>query len=115
MNACTEPQITKQASNGLNQSFHLFVPAELVFFTGHFPDFPILPGVVQIDWAINLADKTQLTGAFSGIMRLKFIHPITGDRTIRLDLAYASNGQQMEFKYYETAGLFSSGTLLFEG
>ena len=115
MNACTEPQITKQSNNGLNQSFHLFVPAELVFFTGHFPDFPILPGVVQIDWVIGLADKAQLTGAFSGISRLKFIHPITGDRNIRLDLVYAPDGKQIQFKYLEAAGLFSSGILLFEG
>ena len=33
----------------------LALPGHLAVFAGHFPGNPILPGVVQIDWAMRLA------------------------------------------------------------
>ena len=33
----------------------LRVPADLACFPDHFPGFPLLPGVVQLDWALALA------------------------------------------------------------
>ena len=33
----------------------LAVPAEHPAFAGHFPGRPVLPGVVQLDWAVRLA------------------------------------------------------------
>jgi 3-hydroxymyristoyl/3-hydroxydecanoyl-(acyl carrier protein) dehydratase len=34
---------------------HLALPADHGAFAGHFPGRPILPGVVQLDWAVQLA------------------------------------------------------------
>lgn len=35
----------------------LHMPQDLIYFEGHFPGFQILPGVVQLDWAIHFACK----------------------------------------------------------
>ncbi|HEY1723643.1 MAG TPA: hypothetical protein VGG27_20535 [Magnetospirillaceae bacterium] len=40
----------------------LDVPRGHSAFAGHFPTRPILPGVVQIDWAVRLGDTFLHTG-----------------------------------------------------
>jgi len=58
---------------GQKLSATLFLPENLVYFDGHFEDMPILPGVVQIHWAIELAcEHLKIEGEFIGVDILKF-------------------------------------------
>ena len=42
-------------------------------FKGHFPELPVLPGVVQAHWALQLAELLGFDPAsFSGFPRVKF-------------------------------------------
>jgi len=53
------------------------VPPELSCFAGHFPDVPVVPGVLQLDWAMQLA--SQLLGAAppaEGLESVKFRAPL---------------------------------------
>ena len=51
----------------------LEVPERLAFLEGHFSDFPLVPGVVMVQWAIESArDRFDGLGDFQGIERLKF-------------------------------------------
>ena len=49
------PQIlvVRHRANGVD--IDVLVNPDLVWFDGHFPGRPILPGVVQIDWALAMA------------------------------------------------------------
>ena len=53
------------------------VAADSPFFEGHFPEFALLPGVVQIQWALEAASRywrTPLT--LQAAKALKFMSPI---------------------------------------
>lgn len=50
------PTITGQRPHGDGGiALELGLPSDLLWFQGHFPDFPILPGVVQIHWVLHFA------------------------------------------------------------
>src|SRR5262245_39055720 len=53
--------------------FEFTAPRDLVYFSGHFRDLPILAGVVQIDWVIAYGRQGfVLPSAFRGIGSRKF-------------------------------------------
>jgi 3-hydroxymyristoyl/3-hydroxydecanoyl-(acyl carrier protein) dehydratase len=47
------PRRFPRAASGASATYRLRVPPTLEHFRGHFPGFPILPGVVQLDWAVR--------------------------------------------------------------
>ncbi|GGX86765.1 AMP-binding protein [Litchfieldella qijiaojingensis] len=51
----------------------LEVPERLIFLEGHFEEYPLVPGVVMVQWAIELAGESfGELGEFQGVERLKF-------------------------------------------
>ena len=91
------------------------IPSELAYFKDHFPGQPILPGVVQLDWAIAVADKAGIRGTIVAIERLKFTHLILPEKPV--ELLIQSLAQQPGFTFsYQHAGLvFSSGKIVHAG
>ncbi|MDR2450381.1 MAG: AMP-binding protein [Candidatus Accumulibacter sp.] len=78
----------------------LKLPADLVWFAGHFPDLPVLPGVVQIDWAAHYG-KLYLgfDATASDVSRLKFQNLIRPGDSPRLELLPRRGGSELEFRY----------------
>ncbi|HKP94990.1 MAG TPA: hypothetical protein VJ385_04460, partial [Fibrobacteria bacterium] len=92
----------------------LDVPAELEHFRGHFPRLALLPGVVQLDWAIR--EGARLFGPFGpfrGLQALKFQRPILPGMRISLELAPLKDRSGVAFKYDSKEGRHASGQALF--
>ncbi|WP_175702334.1 AMP-binding protein [Burkholderia ambifaria] len=69
--------------------YELRVPPTLAHFDGHFPGLPILPGVVQIDWAARLAGREMpAVREIRSIEHLKFKAPVPPGAVLALRLAH---------------------------
>jgi 3-hydroxymyristoyl/3-hydroxydecanoyl-(acyl carrier protein) dehydratase len=70
------------------------VPADLLYFCGHFPGDPLLPGVAQLDRLAvpRAAGRWPDLGPLVKIKRLKFIGPIRPGDRVRLRLERRSPG-----------------------
>jgi 3-hydroxymyristoyl/3-hydroxydecanoyl-(acyl carrier protein) dehydratase len=93
----------------------LLIPATLVYFRGHFPDFPILPGIVQLDWAIQYGKHNFALGpVLPTTIRIKFRKPIRPNHRVTLSLKYLRARNRVEFNYADADGACSSGQIGFE-
>jgi acyl-coenzyme A synthetase/AMP-(fatty) acid ligase/3-hydroxymyristoyl/3-hydroxydecanoyl-(acyl carrier protein) dehydratase len=94
--------------------FELTAPANLLYFDGHFDDMPILPGVVQVDWAIALGrDCFALPPRFAGLHALKFQRVIQPEQLVHLELEHDAAKGSLSFRYVSSAGQHASGRIVF--
>ncbi|MGP0171795.1 AMP-binding protein [Pseudomonas sp. NCHU5208] len=94
----------------------LSVPLDLAHFTGHFPKTPVLPGVVQVDWAQHLARQliTDLPPSFAGMEVLKFQQLVRPGDTLQLSLRFDAERGKLYFAYHNGEAACSSGRILLE-
>lgn len=90
------------------------LPTDLFYFEGHFDIVSILPGVVQVDWAIKNARKYfEMLPQFRAIHVLKFERVIRVDTVLFLELIYDKEKGNLNFRYYSPNGQHSSGRIVF--
>ncbi|TLX60917.1 AMP-binding protein [Stutzerimonas nosocomialis] len=91
----------------------LGVPVDLAHFTGHFPGTPVLPGVVQIDWALSLARQLMdLPPLFRGMEVLKFQQLARPGDRLHLTLRFDRERNKLHFAYRNGDAPCSSGRIL---
>jgi acyl-coenzyme A synthetase/AMP-(fatty) acid ligase/3-hydroxymyristoyl/3-hydroxydecanoyl-(acyl carrier protein) dehydratase len=104
------PQLREVERGDAHVSLELTAPQDLLYFDGHFDVAPILPGVVQVDWAIHYGRQYfVMAPVFKGISQLKFQQVIVPGKPVRLELAYDAAKQVLRFAYTSEAGAHSSG------
>jgi len=94
----------------------LLVPLDLAHFSGHFPQTPVLPGVVQIDWAQQLARRLikDLPTRFCGMEVLKFQQLARPGDRLQLTLRFDAARGKLYFAYRNGDAPCSSGRILLE-
>ncbi|WP_417761862.1 3-hydroxyacyl-ACP dehydratase FabZ family protein [Shewanella sp.] len=94
--------------------WQLVVPADYPAFEGHFSDHPILPGVVQLDWAIQLGCQYfGYTAAVAQVEVLKFQQLIQPDATVTLTVQHLANKHKLQFHFSDGERRYASGRLAF--
>ena len=97
----------------------LDVPAQIAHFEGHFVEQGVLPGVVQIHWAVHFARSYfSMPPLFKGMDAIKFQAVILPDARVTLTLKYRADKHQLSFSYVGTnaqgdARAHSSGRISF--
>lgn len=110
--------VVQQTQAGIVQ-FALELPHNLVYFDGHFPGNPVLPGVVQIHWAVHYATTIWGDlGEFNGLEAIKFQQLVLAGMPLTLELEYVRDKRKLYFSYRNgseatKSGTCSSGRILF--
>ncbi len=93
----------------------LLISADLDYFNGHFPEAPILAGVVQLDWAVNFGrQELSMPYPVKDIEVLKFQVVITPGMTVTLTLEKTAP-TKFSFSYVSQKGQHASGRVLLDG
>ncbi|MGF6168352.1 acyl-coenzyme A synthetase/AMP-(fatty) acid ligase/3-hydroxymyristoyl/3-hydroxydecanoyl-(acyl carrier protein) dehydratase [Pseudomonas moraviensis] len=107
------PEVLEQSETEGEWSLQLSVPPDLAYFSGHFPKAPVLPGVVQVEWALNLGRQLlNLTGPFAGMEVLKFQQLVRPGDEIQLHLRFDPERSKLYFAYRNDTATCSSGRIL---
>ena len=110
-----DPQIVRESIAPTRAEFEINVPEELFYLQGHFPQQPILPGVIQIHWAIQLAaSRLGVKPLFGGIEALKFHRVIRPLTPLKLTLEQAEKTGKLHFSYLSDLGMHSTVRMVFE-
>jgi 3-hydroxymyristoyl/3-hydroxydecanoyl-(acyl carrier protein) dehydratase len=114
--ASTLPDVVGRDDTRSEQILFVYVRRDLPWFEGHFPGDPILPAVVQIDWAIYFGVRSKRQNGldldrFSGLSRLKFRAAIAPDTVLQLTLSSAD--ESLLYTYESRDGLHSKGKIRF--
>ncbi|MEX3941417.1 AMP-binding protein [Paraburkholderia sp. BR10937] len=93
-------ELLAQWDGAEGRSFELRVPHALVHFAGHFPGLPILPGVVQVDWAMRFArDWVPGVRALASVDQLKFTMPVPPGVLLKLVLKHDAARRRVAFAW----------------
>ncbi|MBK5526134.1 acyl-CoA synthetase family protein [Pseudomonas sp. TH06] len=107
------PEVLEQIETEGEWSLQLSVPPDLAYFSGHFPKAPVLPGVVQVEWALNLGRQLlNLNGPFVGMEVLKFQQLVRPGDEIQLHLRFDPERSKLYFAYRNDTATCSSGRIL---
>jgi len=88
--------------------------ASLAVFDGHFPQAAILPGVAQLDWAVQLAREVfAVPRHFLRMEALKFQRVARPGDVVRLDLEWHPERVTLVFRYTSVHGPHASGRVVF--
>jgi hypothetical protein len=109
-----EPAVRVLERDEARVLLELNVPSDLLYFDGHFGVAPVLPGVVQVDWAIRYGMAyLGSAGSFAGMQALKFQQMIRPEQPVRLELSRDAAKGSLAFRYFSEAGAHASGRILF--
>ncbi|MEN5044966.1 AMP-binding protein [Pseudomonas koreensis] len=107
------PEMLEQVEADGEWSLQLSVPPDLAYFSGHFPKAPVLPGVVQVEWALKLGRQLlNLPGKFAGMEVLKFQQLVRPGDEIQLHLRFDPERGKLYFAYRNDTATCSSGRII---
>ena len=108
-----EIHATERTARGVLLTINL--PPDFTYFQGHFATCPLLPGVVQVGWAIELGRAhVPFEGRFRAMRTVKFMRVIQPCTQLKLQLDYTAEKRELEFLYELEGRHCSSGTVLFD-
>lgn len=92
----------------------LTIPANLYYFEGHFPDAPILAGVIQVHWAMEYIQEhfNLKIEDHKSVDALKFQVIIAPEYQVKLTLKKMSD-TKVSFNYSSEHGAHTSGRVVY--
>lgn len=109
------PDVVTASRGEGKASLLLRVPADLLYFEGHFPVAAILPGVVQLKWANHFGlEYLGFAGEFSRLEAVKFQQVVRPGQELYLELELKGDKDKLAFRYHSAAGQHASGRIVMQ-
>jgi len=109
------PRVVSREVDADSVRLHLEVDEQLDWFQGHFPEFAVLPGVVQLHWAVIFArEHFALEGNPRDVQRLKFKSVVVPPAAMSLTVT-RSGPSDVSFLFEGDGKQYSEGRLRFPG
>jgi len=106
------PNVSSVQRDGDVIHLELTIPEELFWFRGHFPEFPILPGVIQLDWVLTFSrEHFDTPSAMGQEFQVKFNQPILPSDALTLTIALERDRNRLRFSYSRRGETCSSGNV----
>ena len=100
------------AQDGDEAEIAITLSPDLIWFRGHFPDQPVLPGIAQVHIAVQWAEKLWAwSPAGANLTRLKFRKILKPNESVRLSLARDVAKQTLRFAFQLRDLVVSEGTI----
>lgn len=93
----------------------LMFPATSDYYDGHFPEFKLLPAVVQVDMVLRLARNfLDVPKELSKMNRTRFVSPILPDVPVVVKITYDADAGKVAFAFTSVDGetSYSNGSLI---
>lgn len=113
--AVTQPERLGCVRTADKITLRLRVPVDLGYLDGHFPEFPVVPGVVQAKWVwTTAAELLGRAAPLKAMEAVKFKEMLLPGREFSLSVQVLRKGSEEKLVYDISDGdvLFSSGRLI---
>ncbi len=108
------PTIVAERHDAERCELDILVEAGNPWFRGHFPQFAILPGVVQIGWAEHYARSFYgFDAGIAALEQVKFKRPILPGAKLTLALKPDMAARRVRYEYRDAEASYSAGVLQF--
>jgi 3-hydroxymyristoyl/3-hydroxydecanoyl-(acyl carrier protein) dehydratase len=109
------PEVLTKTTDENQITLQLLVPTDLDYFNGHFPNAPILAGVVQLHWVVEFSKKYFSLNSLEvkNTEVLKFQVVIIPGQNLTLTLIKKA-ANKVRFSYTSDKGQHASGRVIFE-
>ena len=90
------------------------IAANSPWFSGHFPDDPILPGIAQLKMVADLVtSSTEDTLRMTGVSRVKFRKIVRPEEVLDIHVTCGNKAEQYTFKITSGSDDVCSGWMYF--
>lgn len=109
-----QPVIVQKEISQNRVEYCLKIPQDLAYFEGHFNTMPVVPGVVQLKWAVDLARADLgLKGDVSQGSQIKFMKLMRPNDLVSLLLEFNADTSTVSYRYKAGDASYSSGRMTF--
>lgn len=105
-----EPVVLSEKREAAAWEAELVFPPDDLYFTGHFPNFPLLAGVVQLGTVQRLVRSLRGTGDVKSVKKMKFTGVICPGDVVRLRLDFRSEAETA-YTYFKGVQVCASGII----
>jgi 3-hydroxymyristoyl/3-hydroxydecanoyl-(acyl carrier protein) dehydratase len=114
-----ERELLKEEAGFFKKSAHLqiYLPEQLPCFVGHFPDYPLVPAYVQLEWMRQFSVRYfAICGNVKKVQRSKFLSPLLPGHRFEVDLSVESRELlEVEFSITEQSESHGSTQICTKG